>query len=127
MIQHRPKWYVTFERALSLALDVLTVVSENRGIHFVEENTGNDKVSGGAVAGGGDVVEHRHPEQDFDVDIRGLGCHRVDRRKFGNDFAGGSGGKKFVLAMYFGVVQGPFQGFACARRGPPGQCGCVLP
>lgn len=39
----------------------------------VEENNGNDKASGGAVAGGGDVVEHRHSEQGFDVATRGLG------------------------------------------------------
>jgi len=35
----------------------------------VAEDTGNDRVSGGAVTGGGDVLEHRHPEQGFDVDI----------------------------------------------------------
>jgi hypothetical protein len=35
----------------------------------VAENTKNDSFSNGAISGGGDVVEHRHPDQSLDVDI----------------------------------------------------------
>ena len=45
------------------------MVFENQGIRDVAENTKNDRFSNGAISGGGDVVEHRHPEQGFDVDI----------------------------------------------------------
>jgi hypothetical protein len=52
-----------------LALDVLIMVLENQDIRVVAENTKMDRFSNGAISGGGDVVEHRHPEQGFDVDI----------------------------------------------------------